>query len=155
MYNIIIQDWGIELSFAGTLEPSEAERFFGDFQSTVLAYSGKPWGLLVDCRKLAPASPEVAEVLTKSQILVHEQGVRSVSIVFASAQTVTLANRLARQAGLLGRERYIDAGNTANWRQLALDWIQRGIDPDKARPSRHLRTKHLFRHKKPDSEPEL
>ncbi len=154
MLKIIPRDWGIELVFEGALELPEAERYFADFRATVLAYSGKSWGLLVDCRKLAPVSPEVAEILGKSQALVHEQGVRHVSVVFTSAITVTLAQRLAEQAGILSRERYIDAGSNRHWRQLALDWVQKGIDPDNAGPPQHFRGKRLTPHMKPDSEPE-
>jgi hypothetical protein len=45
--------------------------------------------------------------------------------------TSAQSNRLANQSGISASEKCIDASVHTNWKRLAEDWVQFGIDPNR------------------------
>jgi hypothetical protein len=41
------------------------------------------------------------------------------------------AKRFAKETGIYEWERYLNARGDTSWKQKALDWVVKGIDPDK------------------------
>jgi hypothetical protein len=39
--------------------------------------------------------------------------------------------RIGKETGIYEWERYIDASSVADWEKIGIDWLSKGIDPDK------------------------
>jgi len=88
-------------------------------------------GQLVDCRLWKAAPPEVTELIGKAMMDVRAKGLQRSAVVLSSTVAKMQISRLAKQNGMYAVERYIDASTDPNWEQTALNWIEKGIDPDK------------------------
>ncbi|OEU57610.1 MAG: hypothetical protein BA871_10695 [Desulfuromonadales bacterium C00003096] len=65
------------------------------------------------------------------QKLYKEKGmVRSV-VILDNVITKMQFRRIGKETGIYEWERYIDASSVADWEKIGIDWLSKGIDPDK------------------------
>jgi hypothetical protein len=107
---------------------TEAASWFEDVKRVV----GTPhtFGQLVDLRGQKPYGEETNKIIQAAMTYVRERGMQRSAVILASAITKMQIMRLAKEAGMCAYERYFDASSEPAWERKALDWIERGIDPD-------------------------
>ena len=87
--------------------------------------------VFVDMRGLNPLSKDSDRIMRMGQKMYSWHGMeRSVVILDSVFVTIQFKN-IAEETGIYRWERYIDASKETEWEQKGLDWILRGIDPDK------------------------
>ena len=75
-------------------------------------------------------SPETREVMKRNMEVAKQSGMgRSAQILDDAIITLQFA-RLAREVGISGTMRQIDASKVPDCERAATDWIVKGIDPD-------------------------
>ncbi|MBU0984121.1 MAG: hypothetical protein KKA42_09650 [candidate division Zixibacteria bacterium] len=53
------------------------------------------------------------------------------AVILRSPVTTAQFKRIAGETGIFRNERYIDASSLPDWEQIALDWVEKAIDPEK------------------------
>lgn len=53
------------------------------------------------------------------------------AVVLSNAILTLQFKRIAKETGIYEWERYIDASKNPNWEEIATDWLEKAIDPDK------------------------
>ena len=128
MYKIDVKDYGYDLTFSGMIEKEEMENWVKDSEKTLGSKSD--FGVYVDMIELKPLNPEVQEVMEKGQKLYKQAGMKRSAVVVANALTKIQFKRIAKETGIYEWERYIDASENSNYKEIALAWIKDGKDPD-------------------------
>jgi hypothetical protein len=130
VYKIEKRRGGIRLTFSGTLNKEDVDRWFKESQQVLATCSGA-FGVIVDMRNAKPMSPEAQAVLVQGQDLYKRAGMERSAVILDSPLMTMQTMRLSKQSGIYAFERYIDASTDANWQQHAEAWVNSGIDPDK------------------------
>ena len=131
MFSIETKDFGYKLVFEGFIESDEMNDWFSESKRIMGEPTNREFGVFVDMRKLYPLPPESRDIMEEGQKLYKAMGmVRSVVIV-NNIVTQLQFIRIAKETGIYGWERYIDASSVSNWELVGLDWIIDGKDPDK------------------------
>lgn len=130
MYKIEKQTWGFKLTFADFIKADEMEEWKNESEAALKAQTGE-FGVFVDMRVLKTLPQDSKTVMEKGQALYKEKGMTR-SVVILDSATVTMQFKMiAKQSGIYQWERYIDASTKSDWEKIGLDWIVKGIDPDK------------------------
>ena len=130
-YTIDETPYGLRVSFDGMMGEEDARRFRGDFLRTLEAVAG-PISILIDLRKGQPISPRSQEIVADCYRAVTEKGlVRSANLVSSALMKLQMVRR-AREMGTYDRARYVDASAGPRCEQIAVDWLEKGLDPDDA-----------------------
>jgi hypothetical protein len=88
------------------------------------------FGQLVDLRDKKAYTPDVGEIIQDVMRYVREHGMARSAVILSSAMTKMQISRLAKDAGMYEYERYFDATAEKDWERKAIDWIEKGVDPD-------------------------
>ena len=99
----------------------------------VLSARPSRFGVLVDMRELAPIGTDVKRLFKVGQELYRRYGMVRSAVIFDNKRLAIQFKRIALQSDIYDYERYLDISETPNWEQAGLDWVIRGIDPDKRR----------------------
>ncbi len=130
MYNIKKETYGYKLTFEGFIQDDEMKRWV-DESKKALATAPSEFGVFVDMRNLKPLPKNAQPHMQEGQKLYKTNGmVRSV-VILANVITTMQFKRIAKETGIYEWERYVDASSTPNWERVGMDWIRKGIDPDK------------------------
>lgn len=128
MYTIEKTYWGYELTFGGNMSAEEVSQWYRDWAENIEGHLG-PFSVFVDMRTLIPLNKEAMQPLSEGQKLARQCGmIRSVVIVQNPA-TASQFRRIAGDTGINQWERYIDANQVEDWRQMGMDWILQGVEP--------------------------
>lgn len=121
--------YGFKLILEGMVEPADLMQVQPAVQKAI-AGREDGFSVLIDFRNAALLGPEAQEV-TKGLIegVKGAGGLQRSAVVLSSALAKIQTRRLSTESGVSTTERYIDAGKHLNWEGLALDWIERGIEP--------------------------
>lgn len=130
MYTIKREPFGYRLTFGGFIPLAEMKQWVEDSRKE-LTSAPNEFGVFIDMRSLKPLEPEVQEYMKNGQILFKEKGmVRSVVIVETPILKMQF-QRIAKTTGIYEWERYLDVASVPNWEEIGINWISKGIDPDK------------------------
>ena len=130
MYKIEKRDFGYKLTFGGKMDLEEMTRWF-DESKEILKNASRSFGVFVDMRELQLLEPDAQKEMQTGQRYYKRMGMKR-SIVILDNPILTIQfKRIALQSGIYDTERYIDASTATNWEELGMDWINKGIDPDK------------------------
>lgn len=129
MHRIEQTKYGYKLVFEGFLQKQDLTTLLDDMKQTVRPRGGA-FPVLLDMRH-SRAFPADAQVILKEAILFFKQaGMDRNAVVLNSAIATLQARRLAKETGIDGASRYIDASTEQEWEKVALDWLVRAVDPD-------------------------
>lgn len=129
MHRIEQTKYGYKLVFEGFLQKHDLTTLLDDMKQTVRPRNGA-FPVLLDMRH-SRAFPSDAQVILKEAILFFKQaGMERNAVVLNSAIATLQARRLAKETGVDGSSRYIDASTEQEWEKVALDWLVRAVDPD-------------------------
>jgi hypothetical protein len=125
--------YGIRTSHSGFATTAEATQWLADCKRAL----GEPhsFGQLVDLRGQKANSPETNEIIQRHMKWIRGHGLVRSAVVLSSAVTALQIKRLAKETGMYDFERYFSPETDPDWEQKALDWIEKGVDPDFSRPT--------------------
>ena len=130
IYKIDKTPFGIRVTFDGMMNEEISKDFTKEFLQVLGGINGSV-GILIDLRNGKPISPESQNALNDCYYAVMRKGLtRSANIVSSGLMKMQMMRR-AKEMGTYDRARYIDSTADKNCERIALDWIERGIDPDK------------------------
>ena len=130
MYKIEKKAYGYKLLFDGFIYADEM-KLWADESKKILVDAPREFGTFVDMRGLKPLPVDAQAHMQEGQELYKEKGmVRSVVIV-ANAITKYQFKRIGKETGIYKWERYVDASSITDWESVGMNWITKGIDPDK------------------------
>jgi DUF971 family protein len=130
MFKIEKNDFGYRLTFSDFIKEDEMKQWLEESRSTLINSSGS-FGVFVDMRTLKPLTPEAQVHMQEGQKLYKQKGmVRSV-VILNNPIIKMQFQRIGKETGIYEWERYIDASSKPNWEQVGIDWISKGVDPDK------------------------
>jgi hypothetical protein len=131
MYQIEKQTYGYKLSFSGVIKADEMKAWAKETETALKAQPAKQFGVFVDMRDLKPLLDDAKAEMVKGQTLFKQKGMTR-SVVILSTPIISMQfQRLAKESGIYQWERYLDSQTTRNFEQVGVDWITKGIDPDK------------------------
>jgi len=131
MYHIEKTTWGFKLTFGETIDAKEMTQWVKDSEHALAGQIGK-FGVFVDMRTLKPLASDVQNIMESGQKLYKMKGMQRSVVILNSALTTMQFKRIAKETGIYEWERYLGADKITNWEKVGLDWIIKGIDPDKA-----------------------
>jgi hypothetical protein len=140
-----ITDFGIRIHCPGYITPVEMRAWLDDLKPRVLAFNGRPFGLLADARTQKANPPESQEIVKEAMVWLRSNGMERSVVVLDSTVALIQILRLAKSSGVYAYERYLDASKDPDWERKALDWIVRAIDPDLPLPAQQQPQLHTRR----------
>ena len=126
MHRIEETPYGYRLGIEDFLGPDEADAMLADLKATLRPRGG----LLIDLRRIPTLHPDAQEALKLALLHCREAGMERAVCLLDSAIVRLQTHCLARDAGLEDAVLPIDVSGRADWEKTALDWLERGIDPD-------------------------
>lgn len=130
MYKIEIKDYGYKLTFADFIKAEEMQDWVKESEKA-LSKASKEFGVVIDMRALKPLPQDSKEHMQTGQTLFKRKGMVRSAVILDSAITTGQFKRIAKETGIYEWERYLDASKVADHEKIAVDWVQKGIDPDK------------------------
>ena len=129
IYKIEEAPYGIRVTFDGMMDEEVAKEFAKEFLRVLAGIDGNI-SILIDLRRGKPISVKSQEALNECYNAVVKKGlIRSANIVSSALMKMQMMRR-AKELGTYDKVRYIDSSENENCEQIALDWLERGIDPD-------------------------
>lgn len=129
IHEVYETDYGIRIVTKGLVDENALKRM-GQEAGRIVTRLKKGFGVLHDMRGMLTLSPETREVMKRNMEVAKQSGMgRSAQILDDAIITLQFA-RLAREVGISGTMRQIDASKVPDCERAATDWIVKGIDPD-------------------------
>lgn len=128
MYNIEPTDFGVHLTFAGTMHKAEMEAWLDDSREVVPSLSDD-FSVFVDMRELEPLPEPARVVLIKGQRYYQRQGMLRSFVLLDTRRCEQHWRRIAQQSGISEGERYLDANEHPDWEERARRWLLEGVEP--------------------------
>ncbi len=130
MYSISRQGYGFQLTFGGSIDLDEINRWREESRKA-LAAAPKSFGVLIDMRELRPGDLKVnaQPVMVEGQQLYRNAGMERSCVILQSATVTMQFQRLASESGIDAYERYINASAHPDWHTMAIAWIEKKVDP--------------------------
>jgi hypothetical protein len=120
-------DFGLRVTFHGFMEPEAMSRLLAAVRRRIAPR--EPFGVLTDMRHTLAFPSDTQEVIRSCFLHLKETGMERQALVLNSAIATLQAKRLAREAGILDRCRYVDAAQDPEWEKTATDWLRHGLEP--------------------------
>lgn len=130
MYTIEKKFYGYKLTFGTEIKEEEMAQWVQEVERKLSLHRGS-MGVFVDMRTLRPLTPEAQGHMQKGQKLFKEKGMERSVVILSSVAITMQFKRIAKETGIYDWERYINASQDPDWEKTGLDWIEKGIDPDK------------------------
>ena len=131
MYRIERRPSGYLLSFSGTVNKDEMQRWYNETKTVLLGERSSEFGVVVDMRGLQPLKDDAKTIMVNGQQLYKEKGMKRSAVILADAEVCRQFKNLAVQSGIYVTERYLDASNMGDAIGKAIDWVKSGVDPDR------------------------
>lgn len=128
MYKIEPRPYGIQLTFADVVAKPELEKWLAESQQKLKTVS-RPFGVLIDMRRLKPLDPGAKQVMEKGQMLYKSSGMQRSCVIVESAMLAVQFEQIAKQTGIYAFERYLASADHQDWERRAVNWIKNGVDP--------------------------
>jgi hypothetical protein len=130
MYKIEKADFGFKLAFSGFIGVEEMLSWLRESEE-LLSAQKDAFSVFVDMRMLRPLSEEAMIHVKAGQKLYKQMGMERSVVILNSPATTEQFKKIARETGIDKWERYIDATVETDWHKTGMDWIIKGLDPDK------------------------
>lgn len=127
MYTIQKEDYGVRLTFAGFIREVEMKKWAEEIFS-LLEQLPSSFGMFIDMREMTAMPAKSQEILLATQKTFKPRVERSASIT-ASAITNIQSKRIGNISGVNATKLFVDATETPNWEEVAINWITKGINP--------------------------
>jgi hypothetical protein len=127
MFRIERTSYGLKLTVEGSIEKEETLGFLDEYREK-LAGIQRDIALLIDGSKARPLSPEALYFLATAYREGRLHGVKKLVFILKSAGLQEQIQRTFMKEGAAGELRFIDA-QLPNSDRIALDWIEKGIEP--------------------------
>ncbi len=127
-YSVVPTSYGYRITVDGIFSPSEATTWFEDIKR--IAGPKPSFCQFVDIRKQLPNPAGTSPIVEEAMTWVCDNGLKRSCVIVDSPTLRMQIMRLAKKSGMYNYERYFDASEDPNWERHALDWLERGIDPD-------------------------
>ncbi len=135
IYHVDREPYGLRVTFDATMDERTASQFRDDFLQVLETVSG-PISILIDLRRGGPISPRAQEYVATCYHAVDAKGlIRSANIVSSALMKLQMVRR-AKELGTYEKVRYIDPSTQVDFEKVALEWLEKGIDPDRPTPVR-------------------
>ncbi|MBU8933704.1 MAG: hypothetical protein KOO62_06820 [candidate division Zixibacteria bacterium] len=132
MYAIEKTEYGIHLTFGGTIPGEEMANWVREFRVVVDSIKSD-YMVFVDMRDLKTLSKFAQDQMKVGQTLAREGGmVRSV-VILADPKIKMQFVGIAKETGIYEWERYIDSSTEADWEEKGMLWIVGAVDPDSSK----------------------
>jgi SpoIIAA-like len=100
----------------GVATVADLDAFNEEAKRKLKAFGGRPFGVLVDLRRMKPGSPESTEKVKEHQAILMKAGVKKSAEVVESAAAALQLNRIARESGLLSMvQRFTEVDTALAW----------------------------------------
>ena len=129
MHRIEQTQYGYKLVFEGFLQKQDLSTLLDDMKQTIRS-RGRKFPVLLDMRHSRAFPAESQETLKQAIQFCKELGMGRNAVVLNSAIATLQARRLGKETGIDATSRYIDASTEQEWEKIALDWLERAVDPD-------------------------
>jgi hypothetical protein len=106
----------LRITVDGVASVADVTAFNEETRTKVKLFKGKPFGVLVDLRKMRPGSPESTEKVKENQTILMQAGVTKSAEIVDNASSMLQLNRVAKESGLLSRiQRFTDVAAALAW----------------------------------------
>jgi hypothetical protein len=110
------KDLILRLTIDGVASVEDLESFNEEVRQKLAVFGGKPFGVLVDLRKMRPGSTESTEKVKEHQAMLIKAGVQKSAEVVSSAAAMLQLNRVGRESGLISKvQRFTDIESALAW----------------------------------------
>jgi hypothetical protein len=130
MYKLEKKGYGYKLVFGDYIKADEMREWLDEAKKTLIS-APREFNIFVDMRTLKPLPSDAQSHMQSGQKLFKEKGMKRSVVILNSTVTKLQFLRIAKETGIYNWERYIDASSISDWEKVGLDWINKGIDPDK------------------------
>jgi len=129
MYEIKKTEYGIHLTFGGTIPGEEMANWVREFRVVVDSIKSD-YMVFVDMRGLNTLSKFAQDQMKVGQTVAREGGmVRSV-VILSDLKIKMQFIGIAKETGIYEWERYLDASTELDWEEKGMLWIVGAVDPD-------------------------
>jgi hypothetical protein len=130
MYEVYQTEFGVKLVFQGFLQEEELRKWSHEV-ARVTKQLRRGFCVLHDMRGMHPLPPEARQLMKRNMELAKRAGMGRSAQIVDDTITAMQFKRLANEVGIADTTRQIDASSVADSERAAIDWIVKGIDPDK------------------------
>ena len=130
MYKIEKTEYGLKLVFQGFIRKEELERCHREIAKIVPTLE-KGFCVLHDMRGMKTLPADARELQKRSMENAKKAGHGKSAQIVDNALAALQFRRLASEAGISDTARQIDASSVSDCEKMAIDWLVKGIDPDK------------------------
>lgn len=129
MYDIEATEYGYEVTFSASIDDDDLREW--ELESTSeLEDAADAFGVVFDARELGDFSEALLDPFRDGQDAYRRAGMERSALILDSAVVALKLRRLAKDSGVYEWERYVHTGTTDDWRRVAADWVDDGLDPE-------------------------
>jgi hypothetical protein len=130
MYKIEETEYGFKMTLTGFIQKEELKGWSRE-AAQVLRRQKAGFGALIDTRGMSPLPPDAREFWRRNEVVAKKAGLGRCAHISDDPITMMQFTRIAREVGTIENIRHINASSVPNWEEVALNWIIKGIDPNK------------------------
>jgi hypothetical protein len=128
MYKIEQKEYGVKLIFSGFLREAEMVSWQSEMLK-LLHELPKSFGMLIDMCEMTAMPAKSQEIVMQTQKLFKSRITRSATVT-SSIITDMQSKRIGTASGVCETKKFINAADTADWEEKAINWIENGVDPN-------------------------
>lgn len=123
--------YGYKSVYGETSSLDEAKRWLEEVKG-IIGPTKRPFCQMIDIRGQKVHDPDVQGFIVEAMGYLRQTGLQRSAIILSSPLAKMEITRLAKESGVYAYERYFDASKNGDWEKAALDWLEHGVDPDRA-----------------------
>lgn len=120
--------FGYEIVFESTVDRDTARRMLEELRRTVRPRDGG-FTVMVDLRATRSFTAEAQELVKQTILICREAGMGRNAVVTHSVIAGLQARRMVKETGIAPALRFIDGTLHPDWRERALAWLEKGVEP--------------------------
>lgn len=128
MYKVEQKKYGVKLIFAGFLREAEMQSWQSEMLN-LLNELPESFGMLIDMREMTAMPAKSQEILIATQKIFKSKVIRSATVT-NSIITDIQSKRIGSKSGVNDTKKFINAIETTDWEDKAVDWIENEVDPN-------------------------
>ena len=125
MYKIEKRPSGYLLTFSGTIDATEMQRWQIESKTKLALETSKSFGVIIDMRDLQPLSKDASKIMIEGQKPYKQTGMKKSAVILNNAEICTQFKNLALQSGIFTTEKYIDGSKHGQKAiEMAINWVK-------------------------------